>query len=143
GPELPQVPAAAGAHREALLFAQPLREPVRGFHFEEDNDPQAYIPGIANPHPDIVMWWSLLIGGAMLLWVQNCYADPGWLTPRTIFPQDHLIGDDPNDAFDAWQPVESQMAHCESLSQDVPGLGPGERSDGSLDLARLELEQNN
>ncbi|CAK0820868.1 unnamed protein product, partial [Prorocentrum cordatum] len=45
GPELPQVPAAAGAHREALLFAQPLREPVRGFHFEEDNDPQAYIPG--------------------------------------------------------------------------------------------------
>ncbi|CAK0846227.1 unnamed protein product, partial [Prorocentrum cordatum] len=99
--------------------------------------------GIANPHPDIVMWWSLLIGGAMLLWVQNCYADPGWLTPRTIFPQDHLIGDDPNDAFDAWQPVESQMAHCESLSQDVPGLGPGERSDGSLDLARLELEQNN
>ncbi|CAE8720779.1 unnamed protein product, partial [Polarella glacialis] len=91
-------------------------------------------PGIAASHPGTVLWWSLLMSLSMMLWVQNCFADPGWLQPRTIYPQHHLLGDDPARAFDAEQPVESQMVHYDSLLQDMAGDGG--------DLAKLEQEQN-
>lgn len=96
-------------------------------------------PGIARQHPGMVLWWSALMGGSLVLWVQNCFADPGWLRPRTIHPQDRLIGDDPARAFDAEQPVESQMVHYDSLSKELAGElggGPGHH------LTRMELEQN-
>eukprot|EP00440_Ansanella_granifera_P034100 gb/GFBE01036993.1/.p1 GENE.gb/GFBE01036993.1/~~gb/GFBE01036993.1/.p1 ORF type:complete len:742 (+),score=138.72 gb/GFBE01036993.1/:1-2226(+) len=93
-------------------------------------------PGIAARNAEAVLWWSLLMGLSLLLWVQNCFADPGWLTPRTIYPQHHLLGDDPARAFDAEQPVESQMVHYDSLLQDLAGDG------STSELVRLELEQN-
>jgi len=93
-------------------------------------------PGIANSHPGPVVWWTLLMGGSLLLWVQNCFADPGWIQPRTIFPQNHLIGEDPTKTFDAEQPVESQMVHHDSMFQELLASSP------SSELARMELEQN-
>jgi len=99
-------------------------------------------PGIANHHPWVVVWWSLLMGGTLLLWVQNYFADPGWLQRRTIFPQHHLIGDDPFRAFDADQPVESQMVHHDAISQELAER-ESDDADGSYGyLERLELEQN-
>eukprot|EP00931_Biecheleriopsis_adriatica_P103093 TRINITY_DN7797_c0_g1_i1.p1 TRINITY_DN7797_c0_g1~~TRINITY_DN7797_c0_g1_i1.p1 ORF type:complete len:749 (+),score=114.64 TRINITY_DN7797_c0_g1_i1:56-2248(+) len=91
-------------------------------------------PGIAALNPKTVLWWSFLMGLSLLLWVQNCFADPGWLTPRTIYPQHYLLGDDPERSFDAEQPVESQMVHYDSLLQNLEG--------GPSDLVKLELEQN-
>jgi len=91
-------------------------------------------PGIANEHADVVVGWSLLMGITLLLWVQNCFADPGWIQPRTIWPQHHLIGEDPAMAFDAEQPVESQMVYNDSISTDLVA------SQGHL--ARMQLEQN-
>ena len=52
---------------------------------------------------------------------QNCFSDPGWLQPRTIYPQHRIIGDDPTTAFDAAQPVESQMVHYNNLTEDNVG----------------------
>lgn len=98
-------------------------------------------PGIANHHPKSVLVWSFLICLSLILWVQNCFADPGWITPQTIFPQHHLIGDDPTTGFDADQPVESQMAHCDSISQELVGDEEA-YSIKAGNLARLELEQN-
>jgi len=92
-------------------------------------------PGIANVHPEVVVWWSLLCGAALVLWVQNCHADPGWIRPQTIFPQSHLVGDDPMAGFDADQPVESQMAHHEAL---VQGL---DDQKGDASLLKMEMEQ--
>jgi len=76
------------------------------------------------------------MGLTLLLWVQNCFADPGWLQPRTIYPQHHLVGDDPTRAFDAEQPVESQMVHYDSLLKDI------EVGSSQADLMRMEMEQN-
>lgn len=76
-------------------------------------------PGIANYHAGAVFGWSLTVCATLLLWVQNCFADPGWMQPKTIYPQDHMIGDDPLKAFDAEQPVESQMVHHNSIRQDL------------------------
>ncbi|CAJ1359526.1 unnamed protein product [Effrenium voratum] len=92
-------------------------------------------PGIAARNPDAVMTWAFLMGVSLLFWVQNCYADPGWLMPRTVYPQHFLLGEDPSQAFDAEQPVESQMVHCDAVMQD---LGEGERRE----LMKLEMEQN-
>jgi len=92
-------------------------------------------PGIAGQHIGPVIMWSLLISISLALWAQNCFADPGWLTPRTIFPQHTLIGQDPSAAFDAEQPVESQMVHYENIHEDIMG------DSGGSNLARLELEQ--
>jgi len=91
-------------------------------------------PGIANDHPRVVLLWSALMGASLMLWVQNCSADPGWLQPRTIHPQDHFLGEDPACAFDAEQPVESQMAHFDNLAQDWVSQ--------AHQLARMEFEQN-
>eukprot|EP00933_Yihiella_yeosuensis_P066610 TRINITY_DN7096_c0_g1_i1.p1 TRINITY_DN7096_c0_g1~~TRINITY_DN7096_c0_g1_i1.p1 ORF type:complete len:729 (-),score=92.15 TRINITY_DN7096_c0_g1_i1:219-2405(-) len=93
-------------------------------------------PGVAESHPGVVLWWSMLMSTALVLWVQNCFSDPGWLMPRTIFPQNHLLGDDPTRAYDAEQPVESQMVHCEGLNHHDFGGG------ADNELARLEKEQN-
>lgn len=91
-------------------------------------------PGIAAAHPEAVVNWSLLMGVTLLLWVQNCYSDPGWLQPQTIFPQYFLMGDDPTRCFDLQQPVESQMVHCDSIMQDFQG--------DRRELVKLEMEQN-
>jgi len=93
-------------------------------------------PGIARQHLSAVIAWSLMMAVTLLLWTQNCFADPGWLQPRTIFPQHRIIGDDPTRAFDADQPVESQMVHYDNLTDDI--VNGAEASE----LAKLELEQN-
>lgn len=93
-------------------------------------------PGCAALNPETVLKWCLLMGLTLLLWVQNCFADPGWLQPRTIYPQHHMVGDDPTRAFDAEQPVESQMVHYDSLLKDI------EVGSGQSDLMRMEMEQN-
>merc|ERR1719401_1130234 len=63
-------------------------------------------------------------------------SDPGWLAAQTILPQGRRRGGAPTaplvDAFDAAQPVESQMAQ-------VVDRGP---SVEESDLAKLELEQS-
>eukprot|EP00927_Polykrikos_kofoidii_P070607 TRINITY_DN67020_c0_g1_i1.p1 TRINITY_DN67020_c0_g1~~TRINITY_DN67020_c0_g1_i1.p1 ORF type:complete len:785 (+),score=91.55 TRINITY_DN67020_c0_g1_i1:96-2357(+) len=97
-------------------------------------------PGIARLHPEAVLKWSFSMGIALLLWVQNLFADPGWIQPRSIFPQHHLIGHDPWNAFDADQPVESQMAHHDSISQGIAERDDIQGPFGHLE--RLELEQN-
>lgn len=94
-------------------------------------------PGIANYHAGAVFGWSLTVCATLLLWVQNCFADPGWMQPKTIYPQDHMIGDDPLKAFDAEQPVESQMVHHNSIRQDLI-----DDEDDGQHLIKLELEQN-
>lgn len=99
-------------------------------------------PGIAENNPMPVLYWSLLMCGALTLWVQNCFADPGWIQPQTIFPQNHLIGDDPARAFDADQPVESQMVHFDAIAQEVQAEAEEGDQGGSTDLTRLEFEQN-
>ena len=91
-------------------------------------------PGIAAAHPEAVLNWSLLMSVSLLLWVQNCYSDPGWLQPRSIFPQTFLMGKDPTKCFDMEQPVESQMVHCDNLIQDLSGE--------PRELMKLEMEQN-
>mmetsp|Transcript_63976 Transcript_63976/g.177506 ORF Transcript_63976/g.177506 Transcript_63976/m.177506 type:complete len:713 (-) Transcript_63976:249-2387(-) len=96
-------------------------------------------PGIADAHPDVVLLWSVLMGVSLLLWVQNCSADPGWIQPRTIHPQSHIIGSDPAGTFDAEQPVESQMVHYDSLAQDLVNE---EALHNHQDLAQMEFEQN-
>jgi len=96
-------------------------------------------PGIADTRPEAVLCWSLLASGSLVLWVHNCTADPGWIRPKTIFPQHHLIGDDPAAAFDAGQPVESQMVHYEAISQDLAG---SDAFGSASELMRMELEQN-
>eukprot|EP00928_Gymnodinium_smaydae_P008354 TRINITY_DN13040_c0_g1_i1.p1 TRINITY_DN13040_c0_g1~~TRINITY_DN13040_c0_g1_i1.p1 ORF type:complete len:730 (-),score=157.92 TRINITY_DN13040_c0_g1_i1:131-2293(-) len=96
-------------------------------------------PGILMSHPWPVLWWSLLMIGTTLLWCKNCFADPGWLRKRTIYEQQHLIGEE----FDAEQPVESQMAHHDAFSQEIIADRAeleGVQLDGHLE--RLELEQN-
>merc|ERR1719296_130281 len=94
-------------------------------------------PGIANYHPGVVVCWALLCGLSLVLWVENCFADPGWIRPRTIYPQHHLLGSDPTAGFDAEQPVESQMAHHDALAQDLHGIPSGDAS-----LVKMEMEQN-
>lgn len=91
-------------------------------------------PGVAAEHPQAVINWSLLVSLTLLLWVQNCFADPGWLQPQTIFPQNFLLGKDPTKCFDVEQPVESQMVHCDNLMQDISG--------DTRELVKLEMEQN-
>lgn len=95
-------------------------------------------PGIAPHRPQAILSWCLLMGGSLVLWVQNCFADPGWIRPQTIFPQHRIIGDDPSRHFDVDQPVESQMAHADSLGMYLTGA----QQNSSTNLARLELEQN-
>jgi len=100
-------------------------------------------PGIFGPHPGAVVAWSVLMALTLLLWAHNCFADPGWIQPRTIFGQGRLIGDDPSAAFDADQPVESQMAHQDDITEELELERSGSdsyRADG--ELARLEGEQN-
>merc|ERR1719421_2089407 len=75
---------------------------------------------------------------SLLLWIQNCFADPGWLQPRTIFPQHTIIGEDPTATFDAEQPVESQMVHYDNITEELVG----DRGSSASTLARLELQQN-
>ncbi|CAE7750645.1 osm1, partial [Symbiodinium necroappetens] len=95
-------------------------------------------PGIAARNPEAVMIWSMLMGLSLLLWVQRLFSDPGWLQPRTIHSQSHLLGDDPARTFDTDQPIESQMAHCESLLQQLTWTCEGEVPQ----VTKLELEQN-
>ena len=49
-------------------------------------------PGIAAITPEAVTHWSMLMGLSLLLWVQCLFSDPGWLQPRTIPSQSHLLG---------------------------------------------------
>lgn len=95
-------------------------------------------PGISASHVFSVVIWSLMMSTTLLLWALNCFADPGWLQPRTIYPQHKLIGDDPTAAFDADQPVESQMVHYDNITDELVG----DRGPSATTLARLELEQN-
>ncbi|CAE6933013.1 GAPC1, partial [Symbiodinium sp. KB8] len=95
-------------------------------------------PGIAAISPEAVTHWSMLMGLSLLLWVQCLFSDPGWLQPRTIPSQSHLLGRDPARTFDVDQPIESQMAHCDSLLQKLTLAGDGE----AVELRKLELEQN-
>mmetsp|Transcript_129542 Transcript_129542/g.242351 ORF Transcript_129542/g.242351 Transcript_129542/m.242351 type:complete len:741 (+) Transcript_129542:75-2297(+) len=95
-------------------------------------------PGIVSDNLKAVIVWSVLMIVSLAFWGQNCLADPGWLQPRTIFPQHTLIGDDPTRTFDAEQPVESQMVHYDNLTEELVG----DQGSSSSDLARLELEQN-
>lgn len=76
-------------------------------------------PGTIWRHWGIVLGWVVLMTISMVLWWENCFSDPGWLQPQTIFPQHNMIGDDPTRTFDAEQPVESQMVHQESISGNV------------------------
>ena len=94
-------------------------------------------PGIAARNPEAVMTWSTLMGLSLLLWVQCLFSDPGWLQPRTIHSQSHLLGIDPARTFDVDHPIESQMAHCDSVLQTLTtafGEAP--------EVMKLELEQN-
>jgi len=95
-------------------------------------------PGIAARNSEAVMHWSMLMGLSLLLWVQCLFSDPGWLQPHTIPSQRHLLGRDPARTFDVEQPIESQMAHCDSVLQELSLTGNGE----ALELRKLELEQN-
>eukprot|EP00929_Paragymnodinium_shiwhaense_P041720 TRINITY_DN21665_c0_g1_i1.p1 TRINITY_DN21665_c0_g1~~TRINITY_DN21665_c0_g1_i1.p1 ORF type:complete len:721 (+),score=135.23 TRINITY_DN21665_c0_g1_i1:82-2244(+) len=96
-------------------------------------------PGIVNSHPWLVVWWALVMAGSLMLWIQNCFADPGWLQSQTIYAQDRLIGPDPWQAFDASQPVESQMLHYDRIGQE---LADSEQADVQFgQLEQLELEQ--
>ena len=95
-------------------------------------------PGIAARNPEVVMQWSVLMGLSLLLWVQCCFSDPGCLRPRSILPQHHLLGNDPVKTFDVEQPIESQMAHCDSVLQQLTLTCNGEASE----VMKLELEQN-
>eukprot|EP00929_Paragymnodinium_shiwhaense_P078606 TRINITY_DN40767_c0_g1_i3.p1 TRINITY_DN40767_c0_g1~~TRINITY_DN40767_c0_g1_i3.p1 ORF type:complete len:677 (-),score=123.05 TRINITY_DN40767_c0_g1_i3:123-2051(-) len=96
-------------------------------------------PGIANEHPLLVLGWALLMCASLLLWVQNCFADPGWLRPKAINPQHHLIGEEPWRAFDAAQPIESQMAHHDAITQE---LVVRDALQGFGELEKMEFEQN-
>merc|ERR1719313_1425966 len=80
-----------------------------------------------------------MMGGSLTLWVQACKSDPGWIGPKTILPQHARIGHDPLVAFDAGQPVESQMVHAEQEAEDP--LMSGDLM-VSAEQQRLELEQN-
>ncbi|OLP77789.1 Glyceraldehyde-3-phosphate dehydrogenase [Symbiodinium microadriaticum] len=80
-------------------------------------------PGIAAISPEAVTHWSMLMGLSLLLWVQCLFSDPGR---------------DPARTFDVDQPIESQMAHCDSLLQKLTLAGDGE----AVELRKLELEQN-
>jgi len=97
-------------------------------------------PGIIAMHPGTVVTWSLLVVGTMALWVWACFADPGWVAPRTVLPQDECRGDREDLAggrgFDALQPVESQMAYADDRA-DAAFDGTGES-----ELVRMELDQN-
>ncbi|OLQ01730.1 Ankyrin-3 [Symbiodinium microadriaticum] len=95
-------------------------------------------PGIVARNPEAVMIWSMLMGLSLLLWVRCLFSDPGWLQPRTIQSQTHLLGKDPAGTFDVDQPIESQMAHCDSLLQQLTCTCDGEVPQ----LTKLELEQN-
>ncbi|CAE7376426.1 akr1, partial [Symbiodinium pilosum] len=95
-------------------------------------------PGIAARNPEAVMHWSVLMGLSLLLWVQCCFSDPGCLRPPTIHPQHHLLGNDPEKTFDVEQPIESQMAHCDSVLQQLTLTCNGKDSE----VIKLELQQN-
>ena len=95
-------------------------------------------PGIAARNPEAVLIWSMLMGLSLLLWVQCLFSDPGWLQPRTIHAQNRLLGDDPARTFDVEQPIESQMAHCDSVLQHLTWTCDGEIPQ----VKKLELEQN-
>ncbi|CAE7561264.1 PAT23 [Symbiodinium sp. CCMP2456] len=94
-------------------------------------------PGIAARNPEAVMHWSMLMGLSLLLWVQCLFSDPGWLQPCTLPSQSHLLDKDPARTFDVDQPIESQMAHCDSVLQKLSS-GDGD----ALEVRKLELEQN-
>jgi len=94
-------------------------------------------PGIASLHPWPVMAWACLMGLTLFLWTLNCSADPGWMARKTIFPQSHKIGDSPERAFDASQPVESQMVHQTKLAEKLMSGGNA----SAAKLAMLEMEQ--
>jgi len=98
-------------------------------------------PGIVSQHLGVVLAWAAMMAVSLLLWIQNCFADPGWLQPRTIYPQHTIIGEDPTAAFDAEQPVESQMVHYDNITEELVGDRGSSMGQGST-LARLELEQN-
>jgi hypothetical protein len=87
------------------------------------------LPGIWGRNPGTVIGWTVLMGSSLGLWVVACRANPGWLAEATVKPQKE---DCSSYAFDADQPVESQMVH-------VDGKGITEQADL---LARLELEQS-
>jgi len=95
-------------------------------------------PGIWEQHLSVAILWALLMSLSLLLWIVNCFADPGWLTPRTIYPQHKVIGEDPTASFDAEQPVESQMVHYDNITEELVA----DRGSSDSNLARLELEQN-
>ena len=95
-------------------------------------------PGIAARNPEAVLIWSMLMGLSLLLWVQCLFSDPGWLQPRTINSQKHLLGKDPAGTFDVDQPIESQMAHCDSVLQKLSLACDGDVPQ----VTKLELEQN-
>ena len=95
-------------------------------------------PGIAARNPEAVMYWSILMGLSLLLWLRCLFSDPGWLQPRTLPSQSHLLGKDPVRTFDVDQPIESQMAHCDSVLQELCSTGDGD----ALEVRKLELEQN-
>lgn len=105
-------------------------------------------PGIAGNHPGAVFLWSGLMGAALVLWVQNCLADPGWIQAPPIFSQSDRIGDELGSVFDVSQPIESQMAQqefCFTDGSDMDGSPSVSRSPGSNGVGRLEhleLEQN-
>lgn len=65
-------------------------------------------PRIFSEHPLAVFGWVGILFGTMFLWLQACLADPGWLGEETIVSQDDRCMD-PVEAFDAHQPIESQM----------------------------------
>merc|ERR1719265_1318098 len=97
-------------------------------------------PGIWAKHWGVALSWAAMMAVSLLLWMQNCLADPGWLTPRTIFPQHKMIGEDPTISFDAEQPVESQMVHYDSIAEQL--VADRGSSASATALRRLELEQN-
>lgn len=101
----------------------------------------ALAPGVAERHLGVVLSWSFAMAMTLVLWVQSCTSDPGCLRPQTITPQHRMIGLDPTSAFDAEQPVESQMAHYDNLTEIILGDAEADGNAGER-LARLELEQN-
>lgn len=84
-------------------------------------------PGIWGSNLNAVLAWNSLMGVSLCLWYSACRADPGWLSSRTLLPQ-RGCG---LHAFDADQPVESQMAQVDDMGRDE-----------SDDVLRLELEQS-
>jgi len=95
-------------------------------------------PTLVHGHICIVLLWAAMALLAVWLWAWNYSTDPGWMQPNTILPQDHLIGDANETAFDAEQPVESQLARVDEAKQSLAAEG-GERCGN---LMRMELEQN-